>query len=109
MHNNTKALIKLANVFDLYDHQHYGYKHNKNNPIKKPIKLHVDRKDKDQSSFVEAETTQTVPGMPKWPKNVNAPKWSKQQTHIFKARQSVNGTGGGPAYGTEHRNPFANY
>jgi hypothetical protein len=41
MNNNLKALIKLANAFDLYDHQHYGYRHNKNNPIKKDINIMV--------------------------------------------------------------------
>jgi hypothetical protein len=39
MNNNLKALIKLANAFDLYDHQHYGYRHNANNPIRKDIEI----------------------------------------------------------------------
>lgn len=107
MHNNTKALIKLANVFDLYDHQHYGYRHNRNNPIKKDLHIYKSRNRKEQSKTIEAETTQIVPGLPRWPQNTNAPKWSKEQTHIFKRTRSVNGTGGGPAYGVEHRNPFS--
>lgn len=106
MNNNLKALIKLANAFDLYDHQHYGYRHNRNNPIKKDINIMVQHKKEPDSSFIEAETTQEVPGLPKWPQNKNAPEWSKEQTHIFRRKPSVNGTGGGPAYGVEHRNPF---
>jgi hypothetical protein len=44
--------------------------------------------------------------MPNKPINTKAPKWSKQQTHIFKQRPSVNATGHGPAYGKERNNPF---
>ena len=106
MNNNLKALIKLANAFDLYDHQHYGYRHNANNPIRKDIKIFKEYLNKDKDKVVEAETTQIVPGLPKWPQNKNAPQWSKEQTHIFKRKRSINGTGGGPAYGVEHRNPF---
>jgi hypothetical protein len=43
MTNNAKALIKLANVFDLYDHQHYGYRFNKNNPKKSPINVIIQK------------------------------------------------------------------
>lgn len=106
MNNNLKALIKLANAFDLYDHQHYGYRHNKNNPIKKDINILVQRGKEPDYSFIEAQRTLEMPGLPKWPQNTNAPIWSKEQTHIFRRKPSVNGTGGGPAYGTEHRNPF---
>lgn len=106
MTNNLKSLIKLANAFDLYDHQHYGYRHNANNPVRKPITIFTETTDKDDAEVVKAKTTQDVPGLPKWPQNKNAPNWSKEQTHIFKRQRSVNGTGGGPAYGVEHRNPF---
>lgn len=108
MTNNAKALIKLANVFDLYDHQHYGYRFNKNNPKKSPINIIIQKQEKDQVQEVSDQiTNQETQGMPKWVTNKNAPAWSKEQTHIFKRKRSVNGTGGGPAYGVEHRNPFA--
>lgn len=108
MNNNLKSLIKIANAFDLYDHQHYAYRHNRNNPVRKPIELLVARKDNDQVSKIEFKPTQIVPGLPRWPVNKNAPKWSKEQTHIFKRKKSVNGTGGGPPYGVEKKNPYAN-
>lgn len=105
---NTAALIKLANAYDMYDHQNYAKRHNKNNPKYLPLDVNVVRKDdSDNIRVIKYEPTVEFPGMPKIPQNTNAPVWSKEQTHVYKRQPSVNGTGGGPPYGSEHRNPFA--
>lgn len=102
---NKQALIKIANAFDTYDHQHYAYKHNKNNPEIKPIK--TDKCDvSNEQSFNVQDLQYAMTGVPNKPVNKKAPKWSKEQTHVFRRRPSVNGTGGGPAYGVDRKNPF---
>lgn len=102
---NLQALIKLASAYDMYDHQHYAYRHNKNNPKNKPINVTKIDNSNEQVHDVVIENND-IKGVPQKPINTKAPKWSKQQTHIFKQRPSVNATGHGPAYGKERNNPF---
>lgn len=102
---NLQSLIKIANAFDLYDHQHYAYRHNKNNPKITPVNILKEDISREQSFNIDVQE-QNVKGMPDKPINKKAPKWSKEQTHVFKQKPSVNGTGGGPAYGKERKNPF---
>lgn len=105
-HPNTQALIKLAYSYAMYDYQNYAKRHNKNNPVYKRINVQKEEIDHDQVHTVKEKANKNT-YVPKVPVNKNAPDWSKEQTHVYRRQPSVNGTGGGPAYGPEHRNPFA--